>query len=182
MLARALRPQMAGQAAIEYLVVLAFGVMVLMRPFSLSDSGVAGATSTQAPALQQLATAIKDYHKHYSFALAIATIPECEYVAAFDKTRDFGGIIPPLMGLDLGTLLTASASASATIDRCVAWDDPKFDVSVSGLSANLGIDPSNIAGTVTTMVSDYITGSITEFLNPASALGDLVGFDIGDIF
>jgi hypothetical protein len=59
------RRKSAGQAMMEYLVVIGFGVIVL----------VAG----DNPPIQQLAKAIKDHYTDYSFAISISNMPNCYY-------------------------------------------------------------------------------------------------------
>jgi hypothetical protein len=69
-----MRRHMRGQSFMEYLVVLAFGVIVL----------VAGPN----PPIQQLATAIRDYYTDYSYAISISSMPNC-----FDsKSAGAGGV------------------------------------------------------------------------------------------
>ena len=145
-----------GQASIEYLVVLAFGVIVLIKPFS-DGSGA------QAPALQQLATAVKDYHKHYTYAMAIAAIPDCDYQFAYDKSTDLDGI------------LKLTGTAAIDFDRCIDWGDPK----VPGLDVKLNVGlaiPASVKGAITTMVNDMIEDALGKFLKPADFLGDMLGF------
>ncbi|RJG05331.1 hypothetical protein D3870_04235 [Noviherbaspirillum cavernae] len=57
------RRKQGGQSFMEYLVVLAFGVIVL----------VAGPN----PPIQQLAKAIRDYYTDYSYAISISSMPNC---------------------------------------------------------------------------------------------------------
>ncbi len=57
------RRRSAGQAMIEYLVVLMVGVIVLV--------------TGNDPPIQKLATAIKEYYTDYSYAISIANMPNC---------------------------------------------------------------------------------------------------------
>lgn len=153
-----------GQASIEYLVVLAFSVILLVKPLS-SDyvAPVAPAPScpvtSGAPALKQLACAIKDYHKHYTFAMAIASIPECDFSLAYDKSQTVAQV---------GTL---TGHAGIGFDRCIDWDKPAIpDISYAE-SMNM-----DFAGTAKSMVGDLIgdafNQSISGILHPD--MGDLV--------
>lgn len=159
------RRRCLGQAAIEYLVVLAFGVIVLLKPFSYDDVTNAGAPAKEAPALQQLSTAIKDYHKHYTYAMAIAAIPDCDYQFAYDKSARAGDIATLTGGVAVG------------FDRCIDWSNP----TISGLSVSgsFGVDfhvPTSVGGAIGKMVTDMIDSALKDFLNPAGFLGDMLGF------
>jgi hypothetical protein len=59
------RRKSAGQALMEYLVVISLGVIVLV--------------SGDNPPIQQLANAIKGYYTDYSFAISISNMPNCYY-------------------------------------------------------------------------------------------------------
>lgn len=52
-----------GQSTVEYLVVLAVGVIVLV--------------SGTDPPIQKLALAIRDYYTDYTFAISISSMPNC---------------------------------------------------------------------------------------------------------
>lgn len=152
----------SGQAIIEYVVVLAFGVILLLKPFSLNDTTTPGAAADQQPALKQLANAIKDYHKHYSYAMAIASIPDCDYQFAYDKSSSVG---------DIGAL---AGGITVGFDRCLDWQNPQIPgLSVSGdLTMTLA---SNVQSAIQTMVTDMINDSISDFVNPSGLLGDMLG-------
>lgn len=154
----------SGQASIEYLVVLAFGVMVLLKPFGYDDVNNPNAAKTEAPALQQLAKAVKDYHKHYSFAMAIAAIPECDYSVSlsFDKTAPS----------DIASL---TGGATVGIDRCIDWLNPSIPaVSVTDLSVIVGL-PTDFGSFVQNIVTTMVKDAMNQFLDPSNLL-EMVGF------
>jgi hypothetical protein len=159
------RRRCLGQAAIEYLVVLAFGVIVLLKPFSYDDVTSPGAPANEAPALQQLSTAIKDYHKHYTYAMAIAAIPDCDYQFAYDKSAKVGDVATLTGGIAVG------------FDRCIDWSNPTIPgLSVSGtFGADFNV-PTSIKEAIGKMVTDMIDSALKDFLNPAGFLGDMLGF------
>lgn len=150
-----------GQAIVEYVVVLAFGVILLLKPFSLNDVTSPSATPTQQPALKQLANAIKDYHKHYTYAMAISSIPDCDYQFAYDKSASAG---------DIGTL---TGNVAVGFDRCIDWNDPQIPgLSVTGdLAVSL---TANVQTAIQNMVTDMINDSISQFTNPSQLLGDML--------
>lgn len=90
------RRRMHGQSLIEYLVVLMVGVIVLVT----GDN----------PPIQKLATAIRDYYTDYSYAISIASMPNC-YAS---KSAGAGGV-----------------SATVTLDKCIDLKDPEWPVDVS---------------------------------------------------
>ena len=147
----------AGQAMIEYAIVLAFGVIVLMQG------------GDQAP-FKQLATAVKDYHKDYTYAMAIATIPDCDYQYAFDKSTT------------LGEIVTLTGGATVGFDRCIDWSNPQIPaLSVSNLSASLGI-PTDVGSFISDIVTQMINGFIDKFVNPSGLLDDMLSFGPSDFF
>lgn len=150
-----------GQAMIEYIVVLAFGVLLLLKPYSLADTTNPSATPTEAPVLKHLATAIKDYHKHYSYAMAIATIPDCDYQFAYDRTASAGAIASLTGGITVG------------FDRCIDWQNPAIPgLSVSGsLAMSL---TSSLQTVIQDMVTQMISDSISDFVNPSGLLDDML--------
>ena len=149
-----------GQASIEYLVVLAFGVIILLKPFSYSDVSNPNATKTEAPALKQLATAIKDYHKHYSYAMAIASIPDCDYQFAYDKSAS------------ASTIATLTGSVTVGFDRCIDWTNPQIPgLSIGGdLALNVA---TNVTKVIEDMLKDMIQSYIDKFTNPVGLLDDM---------
>ncbi len=154
-----------GQAAIEYLVVLAFGVIILLQPFTsnyVAPSAPCPVTA-DAPALKQVACAIKDYHKHYTYAMSIAFIPDCDYQWAYDKSVGLGDVASLTGGLTVG------------FDRCIDWLNPAIPgVSISPyLIPNL---PSDVSTFIQDQITSYITSAMTDFLNPANLLGDMGSF------
>ncbi|MCF8151452.1 MAG: hypothetical protein K9K30_01700 [Burkholderiaceae bacterium] len=162
-----------GQASIEYLVVLAFGVMVLLKPFSYTDVSNPNAPATEAPALQQLAKAVKDYHKHYTFAMSIATIPECDYNVNYSFEKTLPASIATLTGEPLPP--SVSGSVSIDVDRCIDWGNPAIPaVQVESLLAIAGI-PTNFSGFVQAIVDEMITSAMNKFTDPAN-LAEMVGF------
>ena len=150
-----------GQAMIEYIVVLAFSVILLVKPFSLNGN-------TEQPAITQLSDAIKAYHKSYTYALNVAAIPECDYSLAFDKSLVSSGIDTSSLPPEL-----AHFDPTVTVDRCIDWSNPQVPkVTVSGLPS-LGDISSNIKK----LIEQGITNMKNEILNPPS-LGDLIHFVI----
>lgn len=142
---------------IEYIVVLAFGVIILMQ----------GGNS--AP-VKQVATAIKDYHEHYSYAMSIAYIPDCDYQLSLDKSTTLGDIV------------TLTGGATIGFDRCIDWTNPKIpDISISNFIAKLDLT-DNIKDAVQKIITDTIKDSIDGFLDPSNLLSDMVGFKPSDFF
>lgn len=143
-----------GQASIEYLVILAFSVIILLRPFSYNDNG----TTPEAPALKQLANAIKDYHKGYTAAMAIASIPECEFSKSYDISS-----MPSVITNEFGNTLTAAA------DICVDWSKPE----IPGVSIN-GLSLGDFTGSIEDIIKNTVEGAVDGFLHPD--FGSLLGF------
>lgn len=142
---------------IEYLVVLTFGIVVILQG------------GDQAP-LRQLATAIKDYHKHYSYAMAIATIPDCDYQLAYDKSTNLGDIVSLTGGLTVG------------FDRCIDWTNPQIPtISITNFTGNIGLT-DNVKGAISDMVTNMISSSIDSFVNPSGLLDDMLNFSPSDFF
>jgi hypothetical protein len=167
MIARRGRRLSGGQASVEYIVVLAFSVMVLLKPFSYSDVTNPNAATTEAPALKQLATAIKDYHKHYTYALAIAAIPECDYT----YTTSSDQWTPAAIQTYLPTI-----DLSASIDRCLDWQHPVLP------SPNISISPfpslpSSFGDAVKTIVTTAVDEAVNNLLKPENIAGAL-GFPV----
>lgn len=135
---------------IEYIVVLAFGVMLLMK----------GDASGASP-VEKLADAIRNYHKHYSYAMAIATIPDCSYQFSYEKN--------PVGDYKF--------SVSATIDRCPDWDNPTMPIEDLVIS-----DPLDIGGSIKDIVNETVDSFIDKFANPGNLLKDLFSFDLGSFF
>lgn len=159
----------AGQAMIEYMIVLAFGVIVLLKPFSYNDVANPNATATEAPALQQVARAIRDYHEHYTYAMAIAYIPDCNYSTALDKSATLGDIASLTGGVTVG------------FDRCVDWMNPQIpSLSVSG-SLAFGL-ASNLGDAIKDIIVDTVKDSIDGFLDPSNLLSGIASFGPGDFF
>ena len=161
-----------GQAMIEYMVVLAFGVIVLIKPFSYNDVSNPNATADQAPALQQVAQAVRDYHQHYTYALSIAYIPDCDYTYALDKS---------VSAADIASL---TGNAAISTDRCINWSNPQIPgVSVSGaLSFVLPTSPSAVTSAIGDMITQSISSSISGFLDPSSLLSGMFNFSPSDFF
>jgi hypothetical protein len=157
--------RLRGQAAIEYIVVLAFAVMVILKPFSLSTSATA---PMEAPALQQLATAIKDYHKNYTYAMSIAMIPNCDYETSIEK----------LLSIPDNTATPAQVSSiikkPMLLDRCIDWQDPKlpFDLDPAAIANTLGIPttPAAVGSFIGDMVTTYVKDAVKNFLDPGNLL------------
>jgi hypothetical protein len=150
-----------GQAMIEYIVVLAFSVILLIKPFNYNDVANPGAPATQGSAVKQLADAIKGYHRHYSYAMAIASIPDCDYQFAYDKSSSASEIGALTAGITVG------------FDRCIDWQNP----SVPGLtvSGDLAVTlASNLTNVIQNMITQMITDSIHDFLDPSNLLGDML--------
>lgn len=148
------RRRQLGQAMIEYAVVLTFGVVLLIQ----------GSATEEAP-VKKLATAIRDYHKHYTYGMAIATIPDCEFKYSYsDKEGAFEGVT---LGL--------------TIDPCVDLGNPSLPIPTMSLVSALGIplDPSTF---VQNLVTNTINTAISDFSNPVGLLDDMLDFSPSDFF
>lgn len=152
-----------GQASVEYIVVLAFGVMVLLKPFSYSDVTNPNATQTEAPALKQVATAIKDYHKHYTYALAIAAIPECDYTYTTSSDQWTSAAIQTyLPTIDL----------TASIDRCIDWQNPALPTPGISISPFPNL-PSSFGDAIKTIVTEAVDKAVNDLLKPENIAGAL---------
>jgi len=159
----------AGQAMIEYIVVLAFGVIVLTKPFAYNDVANPNAPATEAPALQQVAKAIRDYHEHYSYAMSIAYIPDCDYQLALDKSAS------------LADIASITGGITAGFDRCIDWTNPQ--IPALSLSGSLAFDlASNVGDAVKQIITDTIKDSIDGVLDPSNLLSDIVGFSPSNFF
>jgi hypothetical protein len=149
-----------GQAMIEYVVVLAFGVILLIQ----------GSATEEAP-VKKLATAIRDYHKHYTYAMAISTIPDCDvkYSYAVDKVGS----------LDLSSL---GITIDMSVDPCIDWTNPSLPIPTGlSLSSSLGI-PTDPGTFVQNVVTNMIDGFIGDFTNPVGLLDDMLDFSPSDFF
>ena len=154
---------LCGQASIEYIVVLAFGVIVLLKPFSYSDVTNPNATKTEAPALKQVATAIKDYHKQYTYALAIAAIPECDYT----YTTSSDQWTPAAIQTYLPTI-----DLTASIDRCIDWQNPALPTPSISISPFPSL-PSSFADAIKTIVTEAVDKAVNDLLKPENIAGAL---------
>jgi hypothetical protein len=160
---RSARQRSLGQAMIEYLVVLSFGVVVIMQ----------GGTATEDPPIKKLATAIRDYHKHYSYAMSIASIPDCDYQLAYDKSLDIAGV----------NVLTGQIAVG--FDRCIDWTNPQIPaIDTSSIVTALGIPTtlSDVGNLISTVTDQIISGFISDFSNPVGLLDDMFGFSPSDFF
>jgi len=153
---------------VEYLVILAFSVILLTRPFSAREIDPnASATDMRGSVIEQLANAIKDYHKNYSFAMSIAYIPNCTYAFSFDQSRPSNGIF------------SVTALVTGTIDRCVDMTNPHIPIpDITGATFQLDF-VNSIADAIKDQFVNYVKGALTDFLDPAGLLDDIVSFDIG---
>ena len=140
---------------IEYIVVLAFSVILLVKPFSLNGNA-------EAPAITQLSDAIKAYHKSYTYAMDVAAIPECNYSLAYDKSPLASSIaLPPAL---------ASFNPTVSVDRCLDWSNPQIPpVTFSGVPS-LG----DISTSIKDTVDSYINGIMDQITHPN--LSDLLNF------
>jgi hypothetical protein len=148
---------------IEYLVVVSFGVVVIMQ----------GGTATEDPPIKKLATAIRDYHRHYTYAMSIASVPDCNYQLAYDKSLDINGV----------NVLTGQIAVG--FDRCIDWSNPTIPtIDTSEIATSLGIPTtlSDVGKVVSDVTSQIMSGFISQFTNPAGLLGDMVGFSPSDFF
>lgn len=152
-----------GQASVEYIVVLAFGVMVLLKPFSYADVANPGATPTEASALKQVATAIKDYHKHYTYALAIAAIPECDYT----YTTSSDQWTPTEIQNYLPTI-----DLTASVDRCIDWQHPALPTPAISISPFPAL-PSSFGDAIKTIVEAAVDEAVNNLLKPENIAGAL---------
>lgn len=150
------RGRQLGQAMIEYIVVLSFGVMLLIK-----------ASGNEEAPVKQLATAIKNYHKHYTYAMAIAYIPECDFSQSYDKSVDNAYI---------GTL-TGSTTVSG--DRCIDWQNPSLpDIT---LNASFSLAANDLTSAIQTIMTDMVNGALQKFIHPELSLSD-ISFSPGDFF
>jgi hypothetical protein len=165
-----------GQAIIEYLVVLAFSVMLLIRPFPANEINPnAPVGQMQGSVVDMLAKAIKDYHQHYSFAMSIAYIPNCTYPFTLSQSSIPSGILPPWV-----PNTSSALSLSGTIDRCIDATNPSIPIpDITGINLNFG----DIKTLIEQAVLDAVKGAVDSFL-PDNLLGNL--FDpasiIGNLF
>ena len=150
-----LRRRGLGQAMIEYVVVLAFGVILLVK-----------ADASGLSPVEQLAKAIRDYHKHYSYAMAIASIPDCSYAFSYEKAP-YGDY---------------KFTISGSIDRCPDWDNLEFPIEDLKITEPFGILSKDFGSVVKTAVNETINGFIDKFANPGNLLKDLFSFDLGSFF
>lgn len=153
---------------VEYLVVLAFSVMLLTRPYP-ADEIVAGATGTSQSAVQQLADAIKKYHRSYSYAMAIAYIPNCAYTYSYDVNKAATELWSGADAFGLGTL-------GVSFDRCIDWLNPQIPTpsfSATGFSIDFKNDFESI---VKDMVTNAIKSAVDSF-SPGDILKGFIGFD-----
>lgn len=154
---------------IEYMVVLAFGVIILIKPFSFNDINDPNATPDQAPALQQVAKAIRDYHEHYTAALSIAYIPDCDYQYALDKSATVNDIATLTGGITVG------------FDRCIDWTNPA--IPAVDIKTALSIDmATNLGDIIKNAITDSIKSSVAGFLDPSTVLDGLLHFDASSFF
>lgn len=162
---RELRPRRfcGGQATIEYIVVLSFGVMVLLKPFSNPDTP----GQPEESVLKQVARAIKDYHKHYTYAMAIAQIPDCDYTytTSADKwtSTDITSYLPP-------SFASLNPTVSLSVDRCIDWSKPELPkptVTLSGFP-DLG---SSLTGAIEQYVKDSVKQAVEGLLKPENIAG-----------
>lgn len=147
---------------IEYAIVLAFGVVILMQG------------GNDAP-VKQVAKAIKDYHEHYSYAMSIAYIPDCDYQLALDKSATLNDI----------TVLTGSATVG--FDRCVDWSNPEIPAVTIDPSLTF-ITLSSAEDAIGDILKDAFKSAVDGYLpldgfsKPADFLGDMLGFSPSDFF
>src|SRR5690606_12757128 len=111
------------------------------------------------------ADAIRNYHKHYSYAMAISTIPDCSYTFSYEQN--------PVGDYTL--------TISGAVDRCPDWDNPTMPIEDLTLSDSLGIinSPGDI---IKNIVDETIDGFIDQFSDPGNLLEGLFGFDLGSFF
>lgn len=158
----AMRRRSRGQAMIEYVVVLASCVILLTQ-----------AGNGQPSPVQALADAIRNYHKHYTYAMAIAYIPDCDYQFAYDKTTQLGDI--------------ASITGKLTVgfDRCVDWQNPKVPIPDIELSSFIDMPTvDQIGDKIKETAKDMVEKMWDDFKNPLGLdkLAEAFSFKIGDIF
>ena len=140
---------------IEYVIVLAFGVIILIQ----------GGAS--AP-VKQLATAIKDYHQQYTYAMAIAYIPDCDYQFDYGQAQS---------AADIATL---SGSISVGVDRCFDFQNPQVPaLSVSGALAFDVV--GDVGAAIQKIITDTVEGSIKSFIDPSN-LFSAPTFSVSDFF
>ena len=160
-----------GQAMIEYIIVLAFSVILLIKPIppSTQDPLSPNPAGSSSSAVKMLADALRNYHKHYTYAMAIATIPDCDvkYTYAVDKVGS----------LDLSSL---GITIDMAVDPCIDWTNPTLPIPSLSLSA-LGL-PTDPASFVQNIVTNMVNGFISDFSNPVGLLDDMLGFSPSDFF
>jgi len=163
---RRLRRAFSGQASVEYVVVLAFGVMALLQPFSNPDTPGQPAESV----LKQVARAIKDYHTHYTYALAIATIPDCDY--------NYSTSVADWAPAEIKTLFPdlPNITATAGIDRCIDWQNPALPSPSISISPFPTL-PSSFGDAIKTIVTEAVDKAVNDLLKPEN-IASAVGFPI----
>jgi hypothetical protein len=168
----------AGQAMIEYLVVLAFSVLLLIRPFPASELNPnAPPGQTQGSVVDLLAQAIRDYHQHYSFAMSIAYIPNCTYTLSADQTAIQSRIPQTIWPL---SSFPITATASVTFDRCIDLLNPQIPMP-SASSFSFGLDFDNITSDIASLMLSSVKSALSSY-DPAGMLGSLINFDPSSFF
>lgn len=155
-----------GQASVEYIVVLAFGVMVLLQPFSNPDTPGQPAESV----IKQVARAMKDYHTHYTYAMAIATIPDCDY--------EYSTSLADWAPAEIATIFPDLTYPTATvgIDRCIDWQNPALPVPSIGISPFPTL-PSSFGDAIKTIVTEAVDKAVNDLLKPEN-IASAIGFPI----
>ena len=148
---------MRGQASIEYIVVLAFSVILLTKAYTFDDP--ATGTKTMQPAITQLKNALTDYQTRYSDTMDIAYIPDCQYT-----TTDLIGHPP-----DIATNMLPSFTA----DVCPDWTNPQMPLDFESMPDLSSLNVSSMKSYIDGKVSDALDPSnITHAISPPSGLSD----------
>jgi len=158
-----------GQAMIEYFVVLAFSVILLTKPLPQAECSVVancpptcGATSSCPSAVELLSQAMRDYHSHYAFAMAVAYVPNCDVPFNLSKT---------LSPSDISNGPSVLLQASGTIDPCIDLSHPQLPIpDFSSISMSFEGFGASIIDALGDYVVDEVKKQIDHFFDPADLL------------
>jgi hypothetical protein len=181
------RRYLRGQAFIEYIVVLAFSVILLTRPIASSSNDPYSpipAGSSQS-ALTLLASAIQSYYGHYTYAMSIAYIPECNYSTVVGDTKAYADMqstiaqsTSSIPSFATSALDTVASNITVSGDRCPDLQNLNLNSLVPSISfGNLPIPTSadDVANLITGQFTNYLhsftdPSKIVDALNPFGSL------------
>jgi hypothetical protein len=131
---------------------------------------------SQAPCpspIDMLTNTIRDYHSHYSYAMAIAYVPNCEVPFNLSRT---------LSPSDISNAPTVLLQASGTIDPCIDPTNIRLPMpDFSNISMSFEGFGSSLLDQLGSYVVQQVETQAEEFLNPADLLSSF-SFSISDFF